>query len=194
MKLSYVLKYPKSRSVQRLVRRFGTYRRLCIAFLSFKPSSQLLTSRYVLKYKFIIRLLLVRGCPVDTKDNDGLTALYSVSPNVDVCLLLLMFGADANARDVYEYTPLHYACIEENLAIIISLLPTADINSKSDCQETPLHIAARKKDTSIITSLLNGGADVDARNNQGKIPLDKAYLYEGRPEIIELLLAAMGKK
>ncbi|CAO3590577.1 unnamed protein product [Absidia cylindrospora] len=56
--------------------------------------------------------------PVNTKDEEGLTALHHAcdSGYTDVVQLLLDLGADINATTNDSETPLHYACISEQAA------------------------------------------------------------------------------
>mmetsp|Transcript_9851 Transcript_9851/g.23105 ORF Transcript_9851/g.23105 Transcript_9851/m.23105 type:complete len:103 (-) Transcript_9851:58-366(-) len=52
--------------------------------------------------------------------------------------------------------------------------------------ETPLHIAATYNKIEVLKAFLAVGADVSARNTDGKTPLDSAK-QEGHSDIIALL-------
>ncbi|ORZ14466.1 ankyrin repeat-containing domain protein [Absidia repens] len=56
--------------------------------------------------------------PVNTKDEEGLTALHHACDRgyTDIVQLLLDLGADINATTNDSETPLHYACISEQAA------------------------------------------------------------------------------
>merc|ERR1711991_665610 len=51
-------------------------------------------------------------------------------------------NADIHARDKYQYTPLHVACRNGNIEVMMALLDRgADIHARDKYQYTPLHVA-----------------------------------------------------
>lgn len=97
---------------------------------------------------------------------------------------LLSKGADANARDEWGFTPLHYA----NRQVAEVLIDKgADVNARDYYGDTPLHVAARgDKDAAEI--LMAHGADVNARDDYGESPLYFAAQW-GQAGIAEILIA-----
>ena len=51
-------------------------------------------------------------------------------------------GADVDARDADQRTPLHYACANRNMELAMALVDrSADVNARDEDQWTPLHYA-----------------------------------------------------
>ena len=88
---------------------------------------------------------------------------------------LIFEGADVNAKDKDNMTPIHYAARSENVEVVKYLISKGlDVNAKNDYDSTPLHLAVHrggKFDIEMIKYLVSEGADVNARNSYGKTPL-----------------------
>jgi len=135
----------------------------------------------------IVSMLLDRGVPVGEATPDGNTALHAVA-NLrrapacagDTARLLLDHGADANARNWSDVTPLHQAVRARNLAVVEVLLAGgADPNARDKRGSTPLRRAVSGTGASstagtsalmepLTRLLLAHGADPEARDKQGK--------------------------
>ena len=84
-------------------------------------------------------------------------------------------GADVNAEDKHEWTPLHYAAYQGHTEIAKFLVGSgADVNAKEIGDETPLHFAAQRGHKEIVELLLAKDADVNAKEDHGETPLDWA--------------------
>ena len=86
-------------------------------------------------------------------------------------------GADVNAQDEYDMTPLMYAAWNNQNPEIIKLLlgAGANVNAKDKNGKTPLMWAAEdNQNPEIIKILIDAGADGKARDNKGKTAFDYA--------------------
>jgi ankyrin repeat protein len=92
---------------------------------------------------------------------------------------LLGHGADVNAKDSDNATPLHHAVGERNLVDLL-LAHAADVNAKDSGSQTPLHLAAALAEKDSVELLLAHGADVNAVDASNHTPLYSALHISGR--------------
>ena len=101
-------------------------------------------------------------------------------------------GADANARDEWGFTPLHFAAaFNDDPDVITALVDAgADMNAlDKEWGATPLHWAAWSNDNpGIIIALLEGGADPNARDARDSTPLHAAADQSNNPSIVLTLV------
>ena len=101
-------------------------------------------------------------------------------------------GADANARDEWGFTPLHFAAaFNDDPDVITALVDAgADMNARDkEWGATPLHWAAWSNgNPGIIIALLDGGGDPNARDAKESTPLHAAADQSTNPDIILTLL------
>lgn len=106
------------------------------------------------------------------------TALHIAAENnyFDCAQILLKFGANPNAEDIYRRTPLHTATMRRNCPyLIFSLLSRgAQPNLQDNDENTALHYAAAQGFFLNAAWLLKYGADSTLPNREGKTPLDCA--------------------
>ena len=63
-------------------------------------------------------------------------------------------GADVYAQSKYSYTPLHYACLGGNFAVVEHLVKeNADILALNDNNDTPLRLARNRRHNHIVKFL-----------------------------------------
>ncbi len=112
---------------------------------------------------------------------------------------LIAAGADPNALNNQEETPLHGAAGAGNIEVIEVLLAAgADVNASQPNWGTPLHYvieleSADKKGAEVALILIAAGADIEAKKgNTGQTPLMLAKQFK-RTEIIKILLEAGGE-
>ena len=101
-------------------------------------------------------------------------------------------GANPNARDEHERTPLHFATMREDSEIVRVLLNAgADPNARTKRGQTPLHHAAplyHATHPDTVRALLNAGADPNICTDDGEIPLHCAVRWD--LESVQALLEA----
>ncbi|KAH8978398.1 ankyrin repeat-containing domain protein [Lactarius akahatsu] len=149
------------------------------------PLHRALEDRYQSDKDFfaVAQLLMERGADVDARDKDDETPLHlsSYIPEVELLRMLLDLGANVNAADEGGRPSLHRVLDPEayldkfgfGIAEAAKLLVErgADVNTREeDHGETPLHLASRLMSLDVVWTLLEHGADLNAENNEGKIP------------------------
>ncbi len=96
---------------------------------------------------------------------------------------------DRNKKDKRDLSPLHYACIHENLECITALLGAGARIDSAYKQIQPIHLAAVLGKASVVRVLLDRGAECDAPDyNTTASPLFYAA-YAGSIPCIDLLMA-----
>ena len=118
-------------------------------------------------------------------------------------------GANVNARDEVQATPLHYAAEHANVSIARMLIESgADMDARNRWGSTPLHSVAPVQSRSVVPGasfaahdhrypeedyiqvarmLVERGADVNARNDDGETPLQRAANTDW-PDIVGLMV------
>lgn len=124
----------------------------------------------------------------------GETALHKAARDNDPSSTkkLLVQGANVNARDSHDRTPLHLASAsnlnDDHLEVIGLLLRNgADVNARNGNGETALHRLAWRSNVKVVDLILKSGADVNAKTLEGESALLKAIRYEN-VEVVRLLV------
>uniref|UniRef100_A0A6I8NM37 Proteasome 26S subunit, non-ATPase 10 n=1 Tax=Ornithorhynchus anatinus TaxID=9258 RepID=A0A6I8NM37_ORNAN len=109
----------------------------------------------------IVDFLLRFGVPVNDKD--------------DIAIMLLEGGANPDATDQLESTPLHRAAAKGNLKMIQILLQhKASTNIQDSEGNTPLHLACDEERVEEAKLLVSRGASIYIENKEEKTPLQMA--------------------
>jgi len=122
--------------------------------------------------------------------------------HIETVIKLIKKGADVNAKDKYDFTPLHEAIeyqsfiegedvIIAKIAKIVKILIShgANVNAKDKNDSTPLNIAIKEGYVKIVKILISHGVNVNAKNRHGYTPLHIAAGSEC-PEVVRLLINA----
>ena len=117
----------------------------------------------------VILKLLKKGCSVNEVVTDGgMTGLHlaCAKGDLDGAVLYLDNGAEIDARDNVERTPLHFAAANgSNIDLIDELINRgADVNAQSLGGDTPLIKAIMFDNAFGVKALLDQGADAKLRN------------------------------
>ena len=84
----------------------------------------------------------------------------------------LAVGAEVDARDWEDWTPLHYAASSGKMDMVNALIAAgAKVDARTDSGATPLHYAMGWDKPDMVNALIAAGAKVDARNREGLTPL-----------------------
>lgn len=136
------------------------------------------------------RLLELGVDPNSTSGDSGASGLHytAVQGSVEMAQLLLDSGANLEARDDAQATPLLTAAQHGNIEIAGFLLTQgADIEARDFQGVTPLMATVKPGDLELMQLLIEHGADVQTAADAGANVLWGAVFY-CRPKMVEYLL------
>ncbi|GIK05315.1 hypothetical protein Aspvir_009421 [Aspergillus viridinutans] len=141
----------------------------------------------------LLKEILGRGIDVDQRDMLGRTALFHavINEHISGVRLLLEFGADINATDARQDTPLCIAA-QWGLEAVVELLLQrgARVDMPEYARETSLHVAISTNSIKGVSLLIELGANVNAIDSSQETALQRSLSDWIEPGILKLLLDA----
>jgi ankyrin repeat protein len=138
-----------------------------------------------------IDLLLQRRARIDAANAQQNSPLQEAIFNGkdEAARLLIERGADLRRGDNLGRTALHFAARYNRKAIVELLIAKGvDVNSRAAQERTPLNLLTlMTQHVDVARILVQNGADVDAADSQGTMPLEHA-VHQGSLAMIDLLL------
>jgi len=140
----------------------------------------------------VIAILIDNKADLKSRDYIGATALHLAAignSNPEVAAMLIDKGLDMYAKDKEKKTPLEYAVLNPNKAVIeMFYKKEAKLDTVFSDNMTLLHYAARHKKLDIAEWLIDKGLNIHAATKDGFTPLHVAALVDNNTEMISLLL------
>ncbi|HSW76154.1 MAG TPA: ankyrin repeat domain-containing protein [Candidatus Saccharimonadales bacterium] len=116
--------------------------------------------------------------------------LFQAVCDVEIINAALAAGANVNALNEINWTPLHIAsCTGYTQTVQALIAAGADVNALDKNNWTPLHIASRNGNTQTVQALIAVGANVNALDKNNWTPLYVAS-RNGNTQTVEALIAA----
>jgi ankyrin repeat protein len=135
----------------------------------------------------IVETLLDRGVPPDTGPESNAVLVATLNRDTPTLKLLLEFGADPDAPDKGENTPLRASCADREEQAKLLLEWGADPNISTP-DWTALPWACDSKSEGIVGLLLQYGADPDLKSKNGDTGLVYACCRKFGPGMIQQML------
>ena len=150
-----------------------------------------------------VKEFIESGIDVNSRDDKGRTSLLLAchNDNINIVNLLLTHGAKVNTSDNLGRTPLHVAAQNGDTNIVVMLIERgANVNAETtdgfvlyespyryrQSGSRPLHLAVNYLDLTKV--LVSNGADINAKDEGGQTPLQKA-VFHGDNKVVEFLIA-----
>ncbi|EYD50104.1 ankyrin repeat family protein [Acinetobacter baumannii 25493_4] len=145
----------------------------------------------------LIKHILSQKTLIDARDETGSTALMVATRanNIHAAHMLIVAGADVNAKDNIQDSPYLYAGAQGYLKILrMTLMHGADLKSTNRYGGTALIPAAERGHVETVRTLIAAGVNVNHVNNLGWTALLEAIILgngkSNYQQIVALLLKA----
>ncbi|AFM25166.1 ankyrin repeat domain-containing protein [Desulfomonile tiedjei] len=139
--------------------------------------------------------LLNKGCDVETKNRDGITALMAAAFNNHLEIMKLLLEWEANVNVMANGVSLLMVSSTMGQTPVVQLLLEweADANAKDSSGVTSLMAASYEGHFDIVKLLIENRADIHAKSKDGDTAL-LAATTKGHTKIMELLKAHGAKE
>ncbi|XP_029926649.1 fibronectin type 3 and ankyrin repeat domains 1 protein-like [Myripristis murdjan] len=143
-------------------------------------------------YTRIVQTLVKHGADVNMKNSTGRDSLMLAcfSGHLDIVKHLRQYGAKWQSRDMGGCSPLHWAADGGHLPVIAYMIQDGcelDVRDSVSHWTPLMRVSAVSGNAAVASLLIKAGADVNAKDKDGKTPLMVAVLnnYE---KLVQLLL------
>ena len=131
-------------------------------------------------YHRVVKTLIKNGADINSKNLKGETPLHisSYVNELKITKILMENGADINAKNNIGETSFLMACYVENLGVVKLFLEkngNSNINIVDNDGCSPLIGAASVGNYDIMVVLIKNGANVETKDNNGKIFLEHIH-------------------
>jgi len=135
-----------------------------------------------------IKVLKELGADIESKDPFGRTAIFYAAKlgHIDAIIALKDIGANIRATDTYGNNAIDIAAKDDNPEIIVAIYKAELDVAIAPNRATALHIVAQYGKINSISALIQAGADVNAKDNEGKTAFHYAT-EKGQIDVIKLL-------
>jgi len=130
-----------------------------------------------------VQELIEKGANLNFKGRSGPLHQTIRLNRLKIAELLIAKGADVNAQNQWDWTPIFFS--KSTAAVELLISKGANPSHKAEDGLTPLHMEALSGRVKSADVLIKNGADVNARDNRGKTPLFSAI----KKEIAEFLIS-----
>ncbi|WJX33891.1 hypothetical protein P8452_22057 [Trifolium repens] len=110
--------------------------------------------------------LTSNGVPIDSKDDQGRTALHMAAANghIDIVEYLISRGASLNSENVEKNTPLHWACLNGHVEAVKKLIMAgANVSVLNSHERTPMDEALTRGKLEMMDAINEAEALVELR-------------------------------
>eukprot|EP01080_Neovahlkampfia_damariscottae_P004185 gene4185-7495_t len=176
-----------SEEIKKLEKKFSTMR----PQLKYAHSNPFIQSVISGNYQEVKEFIVEKKVDIDQVDDLSKTALHraAFSGNLEICLLLLGYGANINIKDSMGYTPLalsvkyHHWEVAQNLSLF-----GADFEIKKKNGMTVLHESLQYGDSKTLDWILEKGKNkLNGKDNLGQTPFLRSLEKSPLPLIIKYM-------